>query len=298
LISDIDSTTVKILTGILTPDSGDVQVDGLVPRRKRQELAEKIGVVFGQRTRLRRPLPAEESLRYTKALYSISDKTYRENVDYLTEVLGIGELLPQPVRSLSLGQRMRMELSAAMLHNPKLLYLDEPAGGFLGWLIGIPAANRVPFPPPRAPEDPGKVTILRRFTALIVDLFTWVMATLFATQLFITTGTNPTEPEVFYPALALGFLLHIAPFFIGKRSTIGMLLLRISIAPRGGPAGIFRAMSRILIMAGIPLALLPLGFFGGLAAFGLDLIWVVSVMADPARIGLPGRLSGTEIRAY
>ena len=123
------STTVKILTGILTPTAGQALVGGIVPYEKPRELARHIGVVFGQRSRLWWNLPVQDSFAYTKALYSIDDKTYRENIDYFSENFAINEIISKPVRTLSLGQKMRAEIAMAMLHDPEILYLDEPTIG-------------------------------------------------------------------------------------------------------------------------------------------------------------------------
>jgi len=123
------STTVKILTGILVPTSGTVEVAGLVPHKDRKKLARKIGVVFGQRSQLWWHLPLIESFQLLKAIYKVPENVYRDNLDLLSELLGLGELLNTPVRQLSLGQRMRGELAAGVLHNPELLFLDEPTVG-------------------------------------------------------------------------------------------------------------------------------------------------------------------------
>lgn len=123
------STTVKILTGILTPTSGEVEVAGVIPYKKPRQMAKQIGVVFGQRSRLWWNLPVRDSFEYTKALYSIPQDVYDANLAYFTENFGIGEILTKPVRTLSLGQKMRAEITMAMLHDPKILYLDEPTIG-------------------------------------------------------------------------------------------------------------------------------------------------------------------------
>ncbi|MDR2931476.1 MAG: ATP-binding cassette domain-containing protein [Oscillospiraceae bacterium] len=123
------STTVKILTGILTPTGGSVQVGDLVPYRKPRQNARQIGVVFGQRSRLWWNLPVQDSFEYTKALYSIPDSVFDENIRYFSENFGVGDLMTKPVRTLSLGQKMRAEITMAMLHNPEILYLDEPTIG-------------------------------------------------------------------------------------------------------------------------------------------------------------------------
>jgi ABC-2 type transport system ATP-binding protein len=123
------STIVKILTGILTPTSGQAHVGGIVPYEKPRELARHIGVVFGQRSRLWWNLPVLDSFAYTKALYLIEDKTYDENINYFSKSFAIDEFITKPVRTLSLGQRMRAEITMAMLHNPEILYLDEPTIG-------------------------------------------------------------------------------------------------------------------------------------------------------------------------
>ncbi len=123
------STTIKMLTGILTPTSGEVRVDGIIPYQKRTVNAKKIGVVFGQRTQLWWDLPLIESFTVLKEIYQISDADYKERLAYFTELFGLNEFIKQPVRQLSLGQRMKADIVASLLHNPKLLFLDEPTIG-------------------------------------------------------------------------------------------------------------------------------------------------------------------------
>jgi ABC-2 type transport system ATP-binding protein len=123
------STTIKMLTGILVPSGGDVVVDGLIPWQQRTTLAGRIGVVFGQRTQLWWDLPLIESLRLLRHIYRVPEERYRQNLDHLTDILDLGPFLDRPVRQLSLGQRMRGDLAAAILHDPKILYLDEPTIG-------------------------------------------------------------------------------------------------------------------------------------------------------------------------
>ena len=123
------STTIKMLTGILVPTAGRLRVRGLVPWQQRVENARQIGVVFGQRTQLWWDLPTIESLELLRYLYRIPAGAYRQNLTRLTQLLGLDELLQTPVRQLSLGQRMRADLAAALLHEPAILYLDEPSVG-------------------------------------------------------------------------------------------------------------------------------------------------------------------------
>ena len=123
------STTIKVLTGILTPTAGTVRVGGLVPYRERQRYTRHIGVVFGQRTQLWWDLAVVESLRLLKKIYEVDDAVYAAQLDLFDELLQIRELLNQPVRKLSLGQRMRCDLAAALLHRPRILFLDEPTIG-------------------------------------------------------------------------------------------------------------------------------------------------------------------------
>lgn len=123
------STTIKILTGILVPTSGKVLVNGIVPYENRQQNAKNIGVVFGQRTQLWWDLPTIESFELLKEIYQVSDKRYKENMDTFTEILGLDEFINTPVRQLSLGQRMRADIAASLLHDPEILYLDEPTIG-------------------------------------------------------------------------------------------------------------------------------------------------------------------------
>lgn len=123
------STTIKMMCGILTPTEGKVLVDGVEPYRNRRKIASKIGVVFGQKTQLWWDIPLIESFKVLKEIYQISDADYNERMDFLCETLGIRDFLNQAVRTLSLGQRMRADLAAAWLHNPQILFLDEPTIG-------------------------------------------------------------------------------------------------------------------------------------------------------------------------
>jgi len=123
------STTIKMLTGILVPTSGIIEVDGLVPYQARKENAKHIGVVFGQRSQLYWDLPLIESFELLRAIYAIPRDRYAANLKYFMEVLEMGEFIQTPVRQLSLGQRMRGDFAAAMLHDPKIIYLDEPTIG-------------------------------------------------------------------------------------------------------------------------------------------------------------------------
>jgi ABC-2 type transport system ATP-binding protein len=123
------STTIKMLSGILVPTSGSVKVDGIVPWEQREQNALQIGVVFGQRTQLWWDLPLDDSLKLIGKLYRVDAVRYARNFDRLVELLGLQEFLDRPVRQLSLGQRMRGDLAAAMLYEPRILYLDEPTVG-------------------------------------------------------------------------------------------------------------------------------------------------------------------------
>ncbi|MFJ2867316.1 ATP-binding cassette domain-containing protein [Kitasatospora sp. NPDC087314] len=123
------STTIKMLTGILVPSGGRLRVAGVDPARERVALARRIGVVFGQRTTLWWDLPLRDSFELARRIYRIPDRRYRENLGRCVELLDLEGLLDTPVRQLSLGQRMRGDLAAALLHDPQVLYLDEPTIG-------------------------------------------------------------------------------------------------------------------------------------------------------------------------
>ena len=123
------STTIKMLTGILVPTSGACTVNGIVPWADRQGNGKQIGVVFGQRTQLYWDLPLIESFRLLRAIYDIPAPMYERNLKEFTELLGLDEFIRTPVRQLSLGQRMRGDFAAAMLHEPKVVFLDEPTIG-------------------------------------------------------------------------------------------------------------------------------------------------------------------------
>lgn len=123
------STTIKMMTGILEPTKGECLVHGINPSKERKKNAQNIGVVFGQRTQLWWDLPLSESFTILKEIYNVSDEEYKSQMKFLNEVLELEEFFTRPVRNLSLGQRMRADLGAALLHNPKVLYLDEPTIG-------------------------------------------------------------------------------------------------------------------------------------------------------------------------
>jgi len=130
------SSTIKILSGILTPDSGNCLVDGMVPWKDRMRYVRRIGVVFGQRSQLWWDVPVIDSFELLKDIYSIPNEQYRSNLEELTELLNLGELLRTPARQLSLGQRMRCEIAASLLHGPRILFLDEPT-------IGLDAVSKL-----------------------------------------------------------------------------------------------------------------------------------------------------------
>ena len=130
------STSVKIMSGILTPDSGECKVFGMTPWKERKNYVKNIGVVFGQRSQLWWDTPVIDSFELLKDIYAIEDKVYKNNLDELSELLNLKDILKTPVRQLSLGQRMRCEISASLLHNPKILFLDEPT-------IGLDAVSKI-----------------------------------------------------------------------------------------------------------------------------------------------------------
>jgi ABC-2 type transport system ATP-binding protein len=123
------STTIKMLTGILVPTSGTIEVAGIVPYEKRRQNARNIGVVFGQRSQLYWDLPLRESFELLRAIYRVPRAQYRENLAHFVEILDLDRFMSTPVRQLSLGERMRGDFAAALLHNPKIVYLDEPTIG-------------------------------------------------------------------------------------------------------------------------------------------------------------------------
>lgn len=123
------STTIKMLTGLLTPTSGKVVVNGLIPNKERIENNKNIGAVFGQKTQLWWDLPVIESFELIKKMYEISNLEYEKNLKRFTQILELEDLLDKQVKNLSLGQKMRCEIAATFLHNPKIVYLDEPTIG-------------------------------------------------------------------------------------------------------------------------------------------------------------------------
>lgn len=123
------STTIKMLTGILTPTSGKVSINGIDPSEDKIQNAFQIGVVFGQRTQLWIDLPVEESFDLLKSIYKIEEKTYTKKMEIFNDILGLHEFFKQQARKLSLGQRMKADLAASLLHSPSVLFLDEPTIG-------------------------------------------------------------------------------------------------------------------------------------------------------------------------
>ena len=130
------SSTIKILSGILTPDCGTVLVDGRIPYKNRIKHVKEIGVVFGQHSQLWWDVPVIDSFELLKDIYSIPDPRYQQSLEELTELLNLSELLRSPARQLSLGQRMRCEIAASLLHRPRILFLDEPT-------IGLDAVSKL-----------------------------------------------------------------------------------------------------------------------------------------------------------
>lgn len=130
------SSTIKILSGILTPDSGTVLVDGRIPCKNRIAHVREIGVVFGQRSQLWWDVPVIDSFALLKDIYSIPDILYQQNMEELAQRLNLSELMRAPARQLSLGQRMRCEIAASLLHSPRILFLDEPT-------IGLDAVSKL-----------------------------------------------------------------------------------------------------------------------------------------------------------
>lgn len=130
------SSTIKVMSGILTPDSGTCTVNGLVPWKNRKEHARHIGVVFGQRSQLWWDVPVIDSFELIRDIYGVDQPTYKRNFDELVTMLDLAEIIRTPTRQLSLGQRMRCEIAASLLHSPRLLFLDEPT-------IGLDAVSKI-----------------------------------------------------------------------------------------------------------------------------------------------------------
>ena len=123
------STTIKMLSGILFPDNGEIKVNGYIPYKQRKDYVGSIGVVFGQKSQLQWDLPVIDSFELLKAIYRIPESMYKKNLDRFIEMLDMSEFINRPVRQLSLGQRMRADIVAALLHSPKIVFFDEPTIG-------------------------------------------------------------------------------------------------------------------------------------------------------------------------
>ena len=130
------SSTIKIMSGILNPDSGICRIDGRIPWKERREHVRHIGVVFGQRSQLWWDVPVVDSFELIRDIYEVDEVRYRQNLEELVTLLNLGEIIRTPVRQLSLGQRMRCEIAASLLHNPTVLFLDEPT-------IGLDAVSKI-----------------------------------------------------------------------------------------------------------------------------------------------------------
>lgn len=123
------STTIKMLSGILYPDSGEINVGGYIPYKQRKSYVGRIGVVFGQKSQLQWDLPVIDSFELLKAIYSVPDDVYKKNLSRFTEMLDMSGFIDQPVRQLSLGQKMRADIVAALIHSPEIVFFDEPTIG-------------------------------------------------------------------------------------------------------------------------------------------------------------------------
>lgn len=130
------SSTIKIMSGVLTPDGGECTINGRVPWKERTAHVREIGVVFGQRSQLWWDVPVIDSFELIRDIYRVDSQAYHKTLSRLTELLQIGEIVKTPARQLSLGQRMRCEIAASLLHNPKILFLDEPT-------IGLDAVSKL-----------------------------------------------------------------------------------------------------------------------------------------------------------
>lgn len=130
------SSTIKIMSGVMAPDGGECIINGRIPWKERAAHVQEIGVVFGQRSQLWWDVPVVDSFELIRDIYRVDEHTYRRNLNLLTDMLKIGEIMKTPARQLSLGQRMRCEIVASLLHDPKVLFLDEPT-------IGLDAVSKI-----------------------------------------------------------------------------------------------------------------------------------------------------------
>src|SRR5687768_1222703 len=201
------STSIKMLTGILHPTSGDVSVLGLVPWRERKTLARRIGTLFGQRSQLWLELTPRQSLRMLAAIFGVDDDALRRRTGELGDLLDAADLFDVPVRTLSLGQRMRCELAACLLHEPDILFLDEPTIGLD--LVGKSALRELLV---RLNEERGttifltshdvadiehvarRVIVINHGAVIYDDEVATVRRTLLATKLVEVTLGHPVPP--------------------------------------------------------------------------------------------------------
>ncbi len=161
------STTIKIMCGVLTPDGGMCEVNGRVPWKERVAHVKEIGVVFGQRSQLWWDVPVADSFELIRAIYKVDAASYKKILKELTELLELSEILKTPARTLSLGQRMRCEIAASLLHSPKILFLDEPT-------IGLDAVSKIAVRQfiKRLNEEHGTTVILTTHDMLDIEALT------------------------------------------------------------------------------------------------------------------------------
>jgi ABC-2 type transport system ATP-binding protein len=161
------STTIKIMCGVLTPDSGSCRINGRVPWKERLNHVREIGVVFGQRSQLWWDVPVIDSFELIRAIYKVDAAAYEKILTELTELLELSEILKTPARNLSLGQRMRCEIAASLLHNPKTLFLDEPT-------IGLDAVSKLAVRSfiKKLNEEHGTTVILTTHDMLDIEALT------------------------------------------------------------------------------------------------------------------------------
>lgn len=202
------STTIKIMSGVLTPDSGSCNINGYIPWKNRKEYTKRIGVVFGQRSQLWWDVPVMDSFELLKEIYEIDPAAYHSSLDELVELLDLEDLLKTPTRVLSLGQRMKCEIAASLLHRPDILFLDEPT-------IGLDTVSKLSIR-----QFIKKINRERKTTVVLTTHDMQDIEALAERILLIGKGTLLFDGSLETMGAAVNHMKHIHIKFVGELPTV------------------------------------------------------------------------------